>query len=182
MKVLRFGSKELVSEDGLDNGHILDSFINLCLPNRIYSTELISSYLLISKTEPDLEFYRDYREVFPLAGSYNPYRIKDTKIEREIRICESDVLGQNNDLSSNPGVFKVYTYLSEQIYRLNIGKIKSTKLPDYWGSYEIYSYENALKFDKFNPEIVELLLETAEKNNEYRVTQLFKLGALYQNL
>ena len=182
MKLLRFNSKELVTEDGLDNGHILDSFINQQLPERLYSTELICSYLLISQTEPDLEFYRDYREVFPLAGSYNPYRIKETKIEREIRISKRAVLRQNDELSSNPGVHKVYTYLSEQIYRLNIGKIKSTKLSEYWGSYEIYSYENALKFEKFNLELVELLLETAERNNEYRVSQLLKLGALYQNL
>ena len=99
MKLLRFNSKELVTEDGLDNGHILDSFINQQLPERLYSTELICSYLLISQTEPDLEFYRDYREVFPLAGSYNPYRIKETKIEREIRISKRAVLRQNDELS-----------------------------------------------------------------------------------
>ena len=182
MKILRFNSIELKSDDGLESGHKLDRFVNKCVPERLYATELISSMVLIDKTEPDFEFYRNYREVFPLAGSYNPYRVKRTLEDRSIEINELDISNLYGDLSKNTGVLKVYTYLSEQIYRLNIGKIKNTKLIDYWGSYEIYSYQNALKFENFNAEIIELVLETANKNNEFRVNQLYRLGTLYQNL
>lgn len=142
-----------------------------------FSSELIVS--LYFKDKFGNKFKRYYREYFPFSSSYNPYTIEINK--NEILLEKRHINKIVKNLNDNSKIFDLYNLLSEEIYRLDIHRLRERKLSDYNLSYEIFIYEKSLDFLKYDDIALKLAVEIYQ-NQEFSYFSFLKFDKICREL
>ena len=167
-----------MKEDGFNNGELLIDLVKEVSKKSIFSMDLyMTTYL--EKRFSVFGFYRYYREIFPLASTYNPYRLSVTPDLKDFEITKGELIEHISEINKHEKIEPIYTYLSDNIYFINL---KSRKFEKYSGSYEKFCYEIAKKFSRYSEETIILVRENIDglEIGDFSLSNSLSLAKLYE--